>query len=85
VAAVRVALRRARRGGRTSLGTGRHGSAAPRAGLVRRLECVDAQFHPVRALGVAWPVNRPGTLGRALIAIVSEHTQRVSETVTAAR
>jgi DNA-binding transcriptional LysR family regulator len=54
-----------------------------RAGLVRRLECVDAQFHPVRALGVAWPVNRrPGTLGRALIAIVSEYTQRVSETVT---
>jgi DNA-binding transcriptional LysR family regulator len=50
-----------------------------RAGLVRRLECVDAQFHPIRTLGVAWPVNRqPGALGRILIDIVSDRVQHHS-------
>ncbi len=50
-----------------------------RAGLVRRLECVDAQFHPIRTLGVAWPVNRqPGALGRVLIDIVSGQAQHHS-------
>jgi DNA-binding transcriptional LysR family regulator len=52
-----------------------------RAGLVRRLECADAQFHPIRTLGVAWPVNRqPGALGRVLIAIVSDEAQIHAET-----
>lgn len=56
------------------------------AGLVRRLECVDAQLHPIRTLGVAWPVNRrPGALGRVLIAIVSDQVQRHSERITATR
>jgi DNA-binding transcriptional LysR family regulator len=51
-----------------------------RDGLVRRLECVDAQFHPIRTLGVAWPVNRqPGALGRVLIETVSDQAQDHSE------
>ncbi len=39
-----------------------------RDGRVRELACLDPKFHPVRTVGVVWPLERPpGILGRSLI------------------
>ncbi|SDN64780.1 DNA-binding transcriptional regulator, LysR family [Lutimaribacter pacificus] len=37
-------------------------------GQVRRLDCADPKFHPVRNIGVVWPLERPpGILGTSFI------------------
>ncbi|WP_436640644.1 LysR family transcriptional regulator [Microbaculum sp. FT89] len=42
-----------------------------RTGTIRLLHCQDAQLHPVRSLGVAWPGERqPGPLSRKLIGLI---------------
>lgn len=43
-------------------------------GQIMRLRSPDAQLHPTRSLGAAWPVERqPGPLGRALIDLVADN------------
>ncbi|GGO50745.1 transcriptional regulator, LysR family [Roseovarius pacificus] len=37
-------------------------------GKVRRINCADPKFHPVRNIGVVWPLERPpGILGKSFI------------------
>lgn len=42
-----------------------------RAGMIKALDCQDAQLRPVRSLGVVWTGTRqPGPLGRKLISLI---------------